>query len=727
MITNVLRLLSTDKYLRLIPRLFGNAAALQLCDDKMNILWRDREFDCDDPSSSFSGPWESVSEHISRRANASGNEQYRTALESREFGIIGWLFVSFDRTHPEGANILPQHACAMIHDALPVLLDDIELQLECNQLAVELTERYEELNLVYQTNDQVTYFEEGHEALVLLTQNCAESLDVAVAALICRDMKLCLSSDTDPESENREPMHSLKTSIYDFVESQIEPLVINSTDTRLKEQLLANIDQNIVVVPVVDDHGSAIGILAAASYPGGRSFSNGDRNLLDVMAKKAARIIHTHHDSLTSLLNRNGLESALFAAHASTRSGTLTHCLIHIDLDQLHVVNDLVGHHAGDLLLQRVAKVLRSNVTDNDTLARLGSDEFAVIVRNCDLNRGADIGLQLRDAVNELTVVTNDQQLAVSISVGVASIDARQSGIVAVLANAEIACEAAKEEGRNRVTVYSKDNSRLKQRSGEVEWMSRVQKAIREDHFRLVFQPVVPLNPDNYEPHFEVLVRLQDGDELLAPAVFLPAAERYQLMPLVDRWVVRSTLHLLGTTNWSVLGDNAVFCINLSGQSLTSPGFASFIEDELAKSAVSAATICFEITETAAISNIHDALDFMASVRALGCKFSLDDFGAGLSSFGYLKKLPVDYLKIDGSLVSDVCDNEVSRSMVGAICQIAQTIGLQTVAEFVSDAPTVALLKELDVTYGQGFYLGTPEPLEWHINAAYDPPGEARL
>ena len=429
------------------------------------------------------------------------------------------------------------------------------------------------------------------------------------------------------------------------------------------------------------------------------------------MAKKASRIIHTHHDSLTGLMNRSGFESVLVSALANARSRNAHYCLMHVNIDQLHVVNDLLGHQEGDGLIRRVAKVLRATLRDSDYLARLDGDEFAVLATSCDARQGNGIADKIRTAISELKVVSGQRQLDVSACIGVASIDAQTESIVGVLASAEIACKAAKEGGRDRVQIFEESNTSLVRRTEEIEWIGRVQQALRDDNFRLFCQPVAPLASDRWPTHYEILVRMFDDGELHLPGKFLPAAERYQQMPQIDRWVIRNTLKILGE-HWEMVdASRAVFCLNLSGQSLTNSGFLAYVADELDRSPVDVDRICFEITETAAISNMKDATAFIRIMREMGCRFALDDFGAGLSSFGYLKELPVDYLKIDGSFIREVTTDEVSLSMVEAICQIASTMGLQSIAEYVGDEATVEILRRTGVDYVQGFHIGKPAPI----------------
>ena len=720
MVANILKLVSLPKYERLLPRFFPGAVGFELFDRQGTRLWKldlagktartgDEQTE-DDPVVA----WSECGHGIQRRQLPCEKNQFRSTLRTRDYGEIAWLVVTYDLQPSVPMSSAPEPLRRAFADAKAFLQEELDLQAECNQLAQELTERYEELNLVYATQDQVSELEEGQEALVRLVHNCADYLDVGLAALICRDRNLSLHSvKTGAAPEDVDGLMKLLSSkIYDRVESHIASVVLNETDDMERLRLLGGRSENVLAQPIIDGHGTAIGLIAVVAREDKHIFSNGDRNLIEVMAKKATRIIHAHHDSLTGLMNRSGFEPMLVQALSGARNKNAHYCLLHIDIDQLHVVNDLMGHQEGDALIRRVAKTLRATLRDSDFLARLGGDEFAVLLSNCDMQQGHKIAEKISATVRELSVVSANRRLNVTMSIGVVPIDAQTEGIVAVMAAAEIACKAAKEGGRDRIQVYEEDNTSLVRRSEEIEWLGRVQHALREDAFELYCQPVAPLASDRWPTHYEILLRLRDDDgELLLPSRFIPAAERYQMMPQVDRWVIQSTLQTLGESWKPIARSGSIFCMNLSGQSLTNTGFLAFVAEEVERSGVDADKICFEITETAAITNIDEATSFIGALQDMGCRFALDDFGAGLSSFGYLKVLPVDYLKIDGSFVREVANDEVSLSMVEAICQIGKTMGLQTIAEFVENEETIDVLRRTGVDYVQGFHLGRPEPL----------------
>jgi diguanylate cyclase (GGDEF)-like protein len=708
------------KYERLLPRVFPGVARLEVRDRQGNLIWHwcpaeDQPGADEELDSNPVVAWSKFGTGVERRQLPSGHLQVRAPLASREFGPVAWLNATYDTQPSVPMSSAPEPLRRAFADAQLFLQEDIEMQSECNQLAAELSERYEELNLVYSTKDQIEYFEEGQEALLRLVHNCADYLDVGLALLVCRERGITIhnvnSTESPPEVEHL--LELLGTTVYDRVESQVQSLILNDASDADRPRLLDGRSENLLAYPVLDDHGTAIGMLAVIARHDMHVFSNGDRNLLEVMAKKASRIIHTHHDSLTGLMNRSGFESMLIASLASTQSKNLQHVLLHINIDQLHVINDLMGYQEGDMLIRRVAKNLKATLRDTDIVSRIGGGEFSVLLPNCDMRQGYSVAEKVQRSIRELTVVSAQRTLDVSACVGLSLVNRDAEGIVGVMAAAEIACKSAKDQGKDRIEVFEEDNTTLVRRSEEIEWIGRVQEALRDDQFVLFCQPVMPLLDKKGAPHFEILIRLRDRNgEILSPIVFLPAAERYQLMPMVDRWVIHNSLNALGARWKSIAEDDPVFCINLSGQSFANPGFQAFIMDEIRDAGVPPKNICFEVTETVAISHIDDAVRFMTALRKFGCSFSLDDFGAGLSSFGYLKVLPVDYLKIDGSFVREVTSDEISRSMVDAICQIGKTMGLRIVAEFVEDEATQNILRTIGVDYAQGYGVGKPAPLD---------------
>ena len=418
------------------------------------------------------------------------------------------------------------------------------------------------------------------------------------------------------------------------------------------------------------------------------------------------------HDALTGLYNRRKFESHLQEVLVNTEYEDGHHVLLYLDLDQFKIVNDTCGHIAGDELLQQLPLVFNKVLRSGDVVARLGGDEFGVLLENCSLDKSIVIADKIRQHVKDFRFVWGEKSFEIGVSIGIVAIDSEHIDMTHIFSSADIACYAAKDAGRNRVHVYEESDEAVSKRHGEMHWTARITQAMEEDRFVLYKQNIVNIEADKLE-HVEVLIRMvgEDGSIIL-PGAFLPAAERYNLMATIDRWVISHVFELIGANADREVDDPLkMVAINLSGDSLSDDGLLEFIYSEKDKYQVLLERVCFEITETVAISNLSHAVCFMEALKQHGCKFALDDFGSGLSSFAYLKSLPVHYLKIDGSFVRDIGKDEIDRAMVKSIQQVAEAMNLMTVAEWVEDAQTLDILKELGVDCAQGNYLMAAQPI----------------
>ncbi|MBU0592549.1 MAG: EAL domain-containing protein [Gammaproteobacteria bacterium] len=416
------------------------------------------------------------------------------------------------------------------------------------------------------------------------------------------------------------------------------------------------------------------------------------------------------HDALTGLLNRREFEHQLSGLIGNAIAEHHQHALLYLDLDQFKVINDTCGHAAGDELLRQLTLILQARVRENDMLARLGGDEFGVLLQSCPVSKALVLAEELIETVRTFHFCWGDKIFSIGASIGLVAITHESQDWASLLSHADTACYLAKERGRNRVQVYHADDAELAQRHNEMHWVGRIAKAFEEDRFLLYYQPIVPTSPGKMNfSHFEVLVRMLDEDgKLVAPGVFIPAAERYNLMLTLDRWVVNNALNWLAAHK-----DIPMVCaINLSGHSMGDERFLAFIISQIKGTGVAPDNLCFEVTETAAIGNLTKAVHFIRELKALGCRFALDDFGAGLSSFAYLKNLPVDYLKIDGGFVKDMDRNETNHAMVEAINNIGHTMKIQTIAEFVENQAIFEQLKVIGVDFAQGYLIAKPAPLD---------------
>ena len=399
------------------------------------------------------------------------------------------------------------------------------------------------------------------------------------------------------------------------------------------------------------------------------------------------------HDALTGLSNRRAFEQRLQRALDSARDQFAEHALFYLDLDQFKVINDTCGHLAGDDLLRQLARVLQIRVRKQDILARLGGDEFGVLMEYCPLHDAMRVANTLCQAVNDFRFTWSGKTFRLGVSIGVVAISAASDTFSGVLSAADSACYAAKDAGRNRVHLYTEDDAELAQRQGEMQWVARINQALEEKRFQLAFQPIVPILGVSKGHHYELLLRMEgESGQILMPGAFLPAAERYHLAAKLDQWVVSTALDWL-SSNPQHLDHLALCAINLSGHSLGDEYLLEYLVDRLAYQPLLAEKLCFEITETAAIANLGSALHFIQMLKEIGCRFALDDFGSGLSSFAYLKKLPVDFLKIDGMFVEDIVSDPVSLAMVNSINQIGHVMGMETIAEFVKDEHILTKLR----------------------------------
>lgn len=442
----------------------------------------------------------------------------------------------------------------------------------------------------------------------------------------------------------------------------------------------------------------------------------------DVSAqRKLAREItfQASHDALTGLFNRRAFEERLAELLESARTQGAQHALLYLDLDQFKIVNDACGHSAGDQLLRQLAVVMRKEVRQSDALARLGGDELGVLLAGCALAEAERVAAKLLEAVGEFRFVWKDRTFTIGVSIGVVPFGAEAESIAALLSAADAACYAAKDQGRNRVRIYQDDDVELSQRRSQMQWVTRLKRAVTEDEFVLYSQPIFPVvRQAGRAVQHEVLLRLREADgSVVLPGAFLPAAERYNLMPDIDRWVIRTTLRWLATHS-QALQAVASYNVNVSGQSLSDPRFLDFVLAEFEASGVPPAQVCFEITETAAVANLDSAMRVITRLKERGCRFLLDDFGSGWSSFAYLKNLPVDYLKIDGSLVRDMAVDRLDEAMVRAINEIGHVMGISTIAEFVESDDVLARLAVIGVDYAQGYAIGYPVPIDDPVRAA---------
>lgn len=487
---------------------------------------------------------------------------------------------------------------------------------------------------------------------------------------------------------------------------EIEPTLRSSHKLKLGPQVLLQnargdmFNVECIFSPLFSDKGLLVGRVLAL------------HDVTELRQWSQKLMFQASHDSLTGLVNRSEFESRLQQATLMCHDGKTTHVLCYVDLDQFKVVNDTCGHTAGDELLRQLGMLLQKVIRQRDTLARLGGDEFGVLLWQCTLDAGKRVAEQVLRTIQDFRFSWGGKTFSVGASIGVVLVNSQCGSWAEALSIADSACYEAKEAGRNRVHLVMSGDSNIARRHDEMQWVAKVVQAVEQDKLVLFHQVIADVNdPHNPRKHYEILIRLRGEDgTLYPPGAFLPAAERYNAINLVDRWIVRQTLMWLAA-HPEHLDELELCTINLSGASINQDNMVEFIVSVFRETGVPPEKICFEVTETVAISSLSRASQFISELRDFGCSFALDDFGSGMSSFSYLKALPVDYLKIDGSFVRNIAQDTTDYAMVKAINEIGHVTGKRTIAEFCEDQAVYDCLKSIGVDYVQGYYVAKPTEL----------------
>ncbi len=480
----------------------------------------------------------------------------------------------------------------------------------------------------------------------------------------------------------------------------IDFLIKGSYSMPSNDIILYNADDDIIdisqtIAPIQDESNHVLGTITTFQ----------DISKEKVLAKHIEH--QARHDPLTGLLNRREFETKVVQSLTLYSEGT-THALCVMDLDRFKIVNDTLGHAAGDELLKQISQKIKAELRQTDLLARIGGDEFALFLSNINTRDAEIIAEKILDAIRDYQFVWSNKAFRVGASIGLVDAPAQVSNYENLYHAADTACYMAKHSGRDRVHTVTYDDKNVSEKREQTQWVNRINDALNENRFTLYAQDICSLSDNPAAPaHREVLIRMIDEyDEVIPPMAFIPPAERYDLMPKIDDWVVRNVIAQLKQDT-----SNTLYAINLSGQSLADEKFTAQTLVHLSDKDINPCRLCFEITETSAIANLNNATEFLKALQALGCLTALDDFGSGLSSFAYLRNLPINYLKIDGMFVKQIAEDETARVMVEAIHSIGHTMGLKTIAEFVENEATERLLKQMHVDFAQGYYYGVPQPL----------------
>jgi len=668
-------------------------------------------FVADLPDSIVAGQ-DSDSDHL-RRTLTSG----RTLLVLPVYGAkkegLGLLVSVFSKNAGKSSWFNPSLLQKILVPAVQVIGDTLRLNHERDVADVRAETAEKVLQLIYQIDEKVRATSRSHAGLAHLIGQSGRFLGIAYSVLLLPSKRIRISATHSSwKNVNRKALDKyLINELFQKLEGQRSPVIfevpaVDGSD-RASEQAY-----QAMLCPLLDPVGNVEGVLALMCRVNNKPFEESHTRLMSYIVGKVEYVIEQSFDSLTGLMNRGGFEAQLHESMKALADTDDAHHLIYFDLDNQQLVNDTFGRSAGDEVIKRFAQIIERQLPKNAVATRLTGDDFVILLTHSSADDALELTSRIRNHRHELRYLQGDKSLQVTFSIGIAKFDAEITEGDALTA-ARIACDTAKDHGRDRVEVYDQQNQSIIQRYDDMSLVAQIQKTLDSDGFEMLAQPIVALSKENKIERFEILLRMKDKNgNQIASSAFFSAAERYQLMPQIDRWVISNTLSQLAEHADYLNQNGAIFAINLSGQSLGDDDLLNFIEEEIDASGVPSESLCFEVTESAAVSSRHKAQIFIDALRKRGCKFSLDDFGAGLSSFAYLKNFKVDTLKIDGGFIRDITENQISESMVAAITQVAKVMKLETVAEYVETKKSKELITSLGVDYAQGHEVGRPTPLE---------------
>jgi diguanylate cyclase (GGDEF)-like protein len=704
---------SFEPYGRLLRMLMPSVGSVIVHDGFANLVWSSGDGNLADAP-------EIVKETIAN-ALAEGSEfagivrtldadrvVYSFAIRGEQIELLGIVSMiarlSGKQTEVRALN----YVRPLIQPALECLRREMLLRLQLGSREQDLGGRERDLSLMLEMSSQSASQNDADE-FELILKTGLDHMHCALAALWVpeKDMVLTLTRSGQPMAP--QALQRAQQHLMAWMLLQQRTIVVNRIS---KSVTNAAAPYKILACPVRHPSGRVMGVLALFNPPSADDFDSHQTRIAELLAKKATVIIQSHYDPSTGLMTRHAFERQV-AVLLSASESPLAHCILYLDIDRLHLINETFGMHVGDEVIALVAECMAKSLPRGALSARISGDRLAALVPNVGMDAAATVAESIRAAVAAVVPRAGQGSFEVSASLGVAPIGRSENALAHALATAEIACKAAKDRGRNRVEVFQDSDQSIIRRHTDILIIGQLRDALDSDRFRLDAQPILPLRGNYGRPRFELLIRmLGDHGEIIPPAKFLSSAERYQLMPSIDRWVVRRACELLGAHHKSIGGESARFAVNLSGQSLQDESFLPFVIDQIGKSGLPPKVLCFELTETATIGNLAKAQDFMRTLQDLGCQFALDDFGTGVSSLAYLKDLSVNYLKIDGSFVRDSVQNARSDSMIKAIAQLAKVMCMETIAEYVETDNLRVKMTELGVDYGQGFAMGKSQPLE---------------
>jgi len=600
-----------------------------------------------------------------------------------------------------------QYVRPLVQSPLECLRRELALRLQLGSRERDLDVRERDLSLMLEMSSQKSATASDADEFDLILKTGLEHMGCVLATLWVPDKKIALSLTRSGHPMSPEVLRRAQQNLLNWMQVQQRTITINRISKVASE---VSAPYKILACPIRHPSGRVMGVLALFNPPSAVDFDLHQTRIAELLAKRATVVIQAQYDPGTGLMTRHAFERQATGLLAVNEG---THSILYLDIDRLHVINETFGMHVGDEVIVSVAGCLAKSLPPGALSARISGDRLAALVPNTDLEAATAVAERVRSAAAAIVPRAAHGVFEVSVSLGVAPVSQSDKTLAHALATAEIACKAAKDRGRNRIEIFQDSDQSIIRRHTDILVVGKLKDALSEDSFRLDAQPILPLRGGSGRPRFELLLRMVgDRGEIIPPGKFLSAAERYQLMPTVDRWVVRRACRLLGEHSVAIGEAIARFAINLSGQTLQDVTFLDFVTEQIRASGAAPSALCFEITETATIGNLANAQSFMRKLQEIGCQFALDDFGTGVSSLSYLKDLSVNYLKIDGSFVRDAIGNPRAESMVKAIAQLAKVMGMMTIAEYVETDALRVRMAELGVDFGQGFAMGKAKRLE---------------
>lgn len=647
-----------------------------------------------------------------RRTLSSGRTALAVAIKARNGHPLGALVAVFSKNTGKSSWFDPERLTEDLLPSVGVVGELIRLVERVTVAESALSGVEDELKLVYQLEKKLHDPSIRHSSLAEIVGQCGRFLSIAYSVLLLPSKRIRVSATHSSwKSVNRRAFDRyVVESLLPSLDGQDEPVIFEIESIKNSEHP-SDKSHQALLSPLVDARGNVEGVLAQFGRVNCGPFNDRHKRFMAHMIRKAEQVIEQSFDAMTGLMNRGGFEAQLQESGRTLAEDRKPHQLVYLDLDNLQLINDTFGREAGDEVLVRFSQLIEKTIPGNSVATRLTGDDFVVLVTHADLDEALILAREIRSRSVELRYLRGSKSLQVTVSIGIASFEEPDSDGDALTA-ARIACDAAKDHGRDRIEVHDQDDQSIIRRYDDMQLVSNIQRTLDRDELTLVAQPIVLASDPSREVRYEILVRMNDSrGNGVPPAAMISAAERYHMMPQVDRWVLSSTIKAISPYSAELERAGISFAVNLSGQTLGDDEMLEFIEEEIDSASISPGLIAFEITESAAVSNMQRAQSLIARLRERGCSFSLDDFGAGLSSFAYLKNLKVDTLKIDGGFIRGIVNDRIAQSIVAAITEVARVMELDTVAEYVEDVPTQSLLNDLGVKLLQGHGFGKPAEL----------------